>query len=158
MTRGETGRSAGKGCITIQPGFSLKNFHRILSQSDEEPLTIILFKWIIIIGGIGMLVIVVILMTEVVHDFFTGTESDWLGISYSQPSINMTGRWDLMLNRMNSTYQMFENSNTTGEFMSGMSELNDKWDRENANTTEESKGGITELHSQWDNSTLEGLL
>ena len=105
-----------------------------------------------------MLVIVVILMAEVVHDFFTGTESDWLGISYSQPSINMTGRWDLMLNRMNSTYQMFENSNTTGEFMSGMSELNDKWDRENANTTEESKGGITELHSQWDNSTLEGLL
>ena len=105
-----------------------------------------------------MLVIVVILMTEVVHDFFTGTESDWLGISYSQPSINVTGQWDLMINRMNSTYQLFEHSNSTGEFMSGMSELNDEWDREKSNATEELKSGVDKLHSQWDNSTLEGFL
>ena len=56
---------------------------RVLAQADEEPLSIILFKWVLIIAGTGMLAIVVILMTEVVYDFFTGTESDWLGFRYS---------------------------------------------------------------------------
>ena len=73
-------------------------------------------------------------------------------------STNITGQWDLMLNRKNSTYQMFENSNIPGKFRSGVSELNVKWDREKANSTKELKGGNPEPHSQWGNSTLEGLL
>ena len=119
----------------LESRLQLKNLHRILAQAEDEPLIIILFKWAIIVGGFGMLGIVVILMTEVVYDFFSGTESDWLGISYD-PKANLTSEFNSIMDRINSTFQ-----------------ANSTWDDFKTEFN-------NEFNSLWDNSTMaddEGL-
>ena len=74
-----------------------------------------------------MLGVVVILMCEVVYDYFSGTASDWLGISYSSPTANISSEFSVLFDRINSTF-----ANTTAE----------SWDEFKS-----------ELHSLWQNST-----
>ena len=49
-----------------------KRLHRIVEQMDDEPCCIILFKWLLIIVGIGMLVAVIEIMGEVLYAWFSG--------------------------------------------------------------------------------------
>ena len=49
-----------------------KKFHRIVEQMDDEPCCIILFKWLLIIVGIGMLCVVIEIMGEVLYSWFSG--------------------------------------------------------------------------------------
>ena len=49
-----------------------KRLHRIVEQMDDEPCCIILFKWLLIIVGIGMLCVVIEIMGEVLYAWFSG--------------------------------------------------------------------------------------
>jgi hypothetical protein len=49
-----------------------KKLHRIVEQMDDEPCCIILFKWLLIIVGIGMLCVVIEIMGEVLYAWFSG--------------------------------------------------------------------------------------
>ena len=49
-----------------------KKLHRIVEQMDDEPCCIILFKWLLIIVGLGMLIAVIEIMGEVMYAWFSG--------------------------------------------------------------------------------------
>ena len=49
-----------------------KRLHRIVEQMDDEPCCIILFKWLLIIVGLGMLCVVIEIMGEVLYSWFSG--------------------------------------------------------------------------------------
>ncbi len=52
---------------------SLKQAHRLLEQDDQEPLSTVLFKWVLIVMGLIMLGAVLYLMGEVIYAWSTGT-------------------------------------------------------------------------------------
>lgn len=49
-----------------------KRFHRIVEQMDDEPCCIIVFKWLLIVVGLGMLIYVIEIMGEVMYMWFSG--------------------------------------------------------------------------------------
>ena len=53
-------------------GNQWKKLHRIVEQMDDEPCCIILFKWLLIIVGLGMLIAVIEIMGEVLYAWFSG--------------------------------------------------------------------------------------
>ena len=53
-------------------GSQWKKLHRIVEQMDDEPCCIILFKWLLIIVGLGMLIAVIEIMGEVLYAWFSG--------------------------------------------------------------------------------------
>lgn len=52
---------------------TLRNLHRVVEQSEEEPLCVIIFKWTLIVVGALMLGLVMFIMGEVIHAWITGT-------------------------------------------------------------------------------------
>ncbi len=48
------------------------NFHRVVEQVDKEPMAIIVFKWLLILVGVGMLCVVFFFMGEVIYLWSTG--------------------------------------------------------------------------------------
>jgi hypothetical protein len=51
---------------------SAKTFHRIVEQIDDEPISIVIFKWFLILIGIVMLGIVIFFMGEVIYAWTSG--------------------------------------------------------------------------------------
>jgi hypothetical protein len=63
-----------------------KKLHRIVEQMDDEPCCIILFKWLLIIVGLGMLIAVIEIMGEVMYEWFSGDLDKSVKISKPPPN------------------------------------------------------------------------
>ena len=49
-----------------------KDMHRVIEQMENEPVCIIVFKWLLIVVGAVMLGVVVVIMSDVIYDWFSG--------------------------------------------------------------------------------------
>ena len=117
---GASGRSEkGKNGDKNPPkGGQWKRLHRIVEQMDDEPCCIIIFKWLLIVVGLGMLVAVIEIMGEVMYAWFSGDLEDDLRASQrasaSRTFLNITST--IKPTEINMVKQMndsFESETTT---------------------------------------------
>lgn len=99
---------------TATNGGQWKKLHRIVEQMDDEPCCIILFKWLLIIVGLGMLIAVIEIMGEVLYAWFSGDLERSLKISKipSNDTYTLHPEELAITNQMNETITT-ENSSET---------------------------------------------